>query len=222
MRFLNAALEISRALWYNRFMTVREHKGKSLFALPDDYTVVDIETNGMTAGESEILEVSAIRFRNGRSTGVFSTLVRPKRAIDPFITRLTGITDGMAADAPEPYEVMRRFYVFVGSDVIIGHNVHFDVDFLYDGIAAQTGEFLTNDFVDTLRLSKKALPTLENHKLATVAAHYGISAAGAHRALRDCEICNACYIRLKSDILSAELPIACAAAVDNAAIIKRG
>lgn len=177
--------------------TVREHKGKSLFELLSDYTVVDIETNGLVAGTCEILEISAIRYRNERKAGVFSSLIKPTQRIVPFITELTGITDGMVAGAPDIDTVLDGFVGFVGDDVLVGHNVNFDVDFLYDNLMRYKAYALTNCFVDTLRLSRKALPELPDHKLATIAEHYGVSTVGAHRALRDCEICNACYVRLK-------------------------
>lgn len=175
----------------------REHKGKSLFELLSDYTVVDIETNGLVSGTCEILEISAIRYRNDRKAGVFSTLIKPTQRIVPFITELTGITDGMVQNAPDITTALDGFAEFVGDDILVGHNVHFDVDFLYDNLMRYKAYALTNSFVDTLRLSRKALPELPNHKLATVAEHYGVSTVGAHRALKDCEICNACYVELK-------------------------
>lgn len=178
----------------------REFKGNSLFAFPADYTVIDIETNGLVSGVCEIIEVSALKLRDHVRTDRFSTLVKPTAHIDAFITGLTGITDDMVKDAPNITDVMRDFYDFIGKDVLIGHNVHFDVNFLYDNLLEHNGLILDNDFVDTLRLARKALPRLCNHKQTTVAAHYGISVAGAHRALRDCEICNACYIALKNEL----------------------
>ena len=74
----------------------RKFKGKSLWEFPDDYTVVDIETNGMFSSVCEIIEISAVKFRANIKVGTFSTLIKPKRKIDWFITKLTGITDAMA------------------------------------------------------------------------------------------------------------------------------
>lgn len=179
----------------------RKFKGQSLFAFPSDYTVVDIETNGLVSGVCEIIEVSALKVRGEKVHGSFSSLVKPTEPIGRFITELTGITDDMVETAPDVVCVMREFYDFVGQDVIIGHNVNFDVNFLYDNLYLHNGLILDNSFVDTLRLARKALPQLSNHKQTTVAEYYGISTVGAHRALRDCEICNECYLNLKRDIL---------------------
>lgn len=178
----------------------RKFKGAGLFAFPSDYTVVDIETNGLVSGVCEIIEVSALKFRNEKLQDGFSSLIKPAEHISWFITNLTGITDDMVENAPDIVEVMQKFYAFIGKDILIGHNVNFDVNFLYDNLWRHNGLVLDNPFVDTLRLARKALPRLPNHKQATVAEYYGIATVGAHRALRDCEICNACYLNLKREL----------------------
>lgn len=175
----------------------RKRKGRSLVAFPCDYTVVDIETNGLVEGTCEIIEVSALKVRDGAIQDSFSSLIKPTQPIHWFVKRLTGITDELVADAPPANEVLRAFYDFAGKDILVGHNVNFDVNFLYDNLLLHNGLVLDNDFVDTLRLARMALPALPNHKLATVAAYYGVVTDGAHRALRDCEICNACYMALQ-------------------------
>lgn len=177
----------------------RKFKGQSLFAFPSDYTVVDIETNAISS-DSEIIEVSALKCRGDIVTDSFSSLIKPTEPIGWFITQLTGITNEMVENAPDAKDVLGRFYDFVGKDIIIGHNVNFDVNFLYDKLWIHNGLILDNSFVDTLRLARKALPQLQNHKQVTVAEYYGISTLGAHRALRDCEICHACYQNLKKEL----------------------
>lgn len=174
----------------------RQFKGKSLFVFPSDYTVVDIETTGLNSGFCEIIEVSAIRVRGERVDGEFSSLIKPNSHIDAFITDLTGISDQTVKDAPPEDVVLPSFYEFAGKDILIGHNVHFDVNFLYDALL-KYGYVLDNDFVDTLRLARRALPYLPNHRQVTVAEHFGVDVGGSHRALRDCEICNANYLNLK-------------------------
>ena len=71
----------------------RKYKGQSLFSFPSDYTVIDIETNGLTAGVCEIIEVSALKVRGEKAVDRFSALIKPSRPISRFITRLTGITN---------------------------------------------------------------------------------------------------------------------------------
>ena len=177
----------------------REQKGKSLFFFPADYTVIDIETSGLYPSESEIIEVSALRVRAGNVVGSYSSLIRPVYGISRFVTELTGITNAMVKNARGAREVLGEYREFLGDDVLVGHNVNFDINFLYDNFLALFGEGLTNSYVDVLRLSRKIIPGIENHKQTTIAAHYGTDIEGAHRALRDCEICNANFVNLKAD-----------------------
>ena len=176
-------------------------KGRSRLAFPEDYCVVDIETTGLSPEESEIIEIAAVRYRGGKKDAVFSTLIKPQHRITPFITGLTGISNDMVAGAPGIETAIRSFYEFAGRDMLMGYNVNFDINFLYDNLLRCCGIHLTNDFVDVLRFARKALPLLPDRCQTTVAAHYGIETEGAHRAEKDCEICNACYIRLRDELV---------------------
>lgn len=184
---------------FNFFPQQRPYKGKSLWAFLDDYTVVDIETNGMNTRSCEILEVSALRVRKGKITDSFSSLIKPTQPIHEFITQLTGISYDTVKDAPPVDKVLTDFLQFLDNDVVVGYNVNFDVNFLYDSMLYNLGVLFTNDFVDVLRFARKQLPFLVNHKQTTVAQYFGISVSGAHRALTDCMICNACYMQLRKD-----------------------
>ena len=180
-------------------MNTRKYKGKSLLCFPEDYTVIDIETTGISPQNSEIIEISAVRYRGHKKTSVFSTLVKPSRHIPRFITGLTGINDSMVKDAPDITSAAMDFLSFAGDDILMGYNVNFDINFLYDALMRSCELPLTNDFVDVLRFARKALKELPNRSQTTVAAHYGISVEGAHRAQTDCEICQACYLRLMNE-----------------------
>ena len=175
----------------------RPQKGKNLLAFPSDFTVVDIETTGLSSFGAEIIEVSALRYRGDRFEAAFSSLIKPSAPIPYFITQLTGITNGMVKDARDRKGVLRDFAEFLGGDVIIGHNVNFDVNFLYDELLLHLGFTMKNDFVDVLKLSRKYLPELPNHKQVTVAEYFGLDTHGAHRALKDTEICAENYLRIK-------------------------
>lgn len=171
----------------------REFKGKSLTELVPDYTVIDIETTGLDPNFDEIIEVSAIRVRSHETVDTFSTLVKPTNEIDEFITELTGITNEMLESAPPIASVLPDFMLFLGSDILIGHNVNFDINFLYDEALYLQLSPLRNDFVDTMRLGRKLFPNMPNHKLATMAKELHIKQVTAHRALADCETTKAIY-----------------------------
>lgn len=176
---------------------VRDGKGKSRLILPRDYCVIDIETTGLSPSDSEIIEIAAVKYRENKAIDTYSTFVKPKMRIPRFITGLTGITNEMVKEAPDIFKATIDFYNFISDDIIIGYNINFDINFLYDALQNSHGLTLKNDFVDVLRFARKALPELNGRSQTRVADYLNISYEGAHRAVTDCEICNAIYQELK-------------------------
>lgn len=180
-------------------MVVKErNKGKCLNEFPSDYTVVDIETTGLSPDKCEIIEISALKVREDKVVEEFSSLIKPSKQINPFIVRLTGITDEMVASAPKINTVLPDFMSFVSDDYILGHNVNFDINFIYDNWKKYFKKEFNNDFVDTMRLSRIHCD-LPSHKLKSLAKHYNVSIEGHHRALVDCNITHKIYQHIKND-----------------------
>ncbi len=147
------------------------------------YVVFDVETTGSAAGKGgAITELGAMKLVGGEVVDQFSTLVNPGRPIDPFVVRLTGITDRMVADAPPISEVMGRFEEFVEGCVLVGHNVQFDCSFV---TAARGGVKLPNEVLDTLKLARCLVPGLKRYRLGSLVSHFGVRQAPNHRALAD-------------------------------------
>lgn len=163
----------------------RDCKGQSLLAAFDDYIVIDLETTGLSPSDGEIIEFAAVKVRNGEIIDTFSSLANPRCLIDLHITALTGITNDMLAQAPDIAEVLGSFLTFIHGAPLVGHNVSFDVNFLYDSAVRHYGQPVCNDWVDTLRIARRVAAHLPNHKLATLANYYGIPNDQAHRALSD-------------------------------------
>jgi DNA polymerase III epsilon subunit family exonuclease len=115
----------------------------------------------------------------------FHTLVHPERHIPSGIERLTGITNEMVADAPFIGEVMPAFRDFLMEDIIVGHNVSFDLRFLNWYHYMCFKEYVMNETICTMKLSRQYLPHLPNKKLSTVCQHFGIVHEQAHRAMND-------------------------------------
>lgn len=166
-------------------MITRNNKGKSLFEFPDNYTVLDIETTGLSPQYSEIIEIGALCVRGGSVEDEFQKLIKPYRPIPPAITSLTGITNEMVQNAEELEQVLPEFLYFAADDIIVGHNVNFDLNFIIDRAEFFGGSF-SNDYVDTMRISRKLNKGLAHHRLSDLAELYGIKNENAHRALSDC------------------------------------
>ena len=94
------------------------------------FTVIDTETTGLHCGQNQIVELTAIRFRDWKPVEIFTTLINPGKPIPEDATRIHGITDEMVEDAPRIAEVIKDFDSFLGSDNLLGHNLPFDLGFL--------------------------------------------------------------------------------------------
>ena len=115
-------------------MSLREQKGKSLIDIPNNYVVFDIETTGLDPEFDEIIEIGAVKIKDGIKIDTFNSLIKPEYEIDEFITELTGITNEMVENAPSIDEVLPKFMDFIKDYIIIGHNVNFDINFFYDNL----------------------------------------------------------------------------------------
>lgn len=181
-------------------ITNERNKGILINEFPSDYTVVDIETTGLSPRSCEIIEISALKVRDNKIVDTFSSLIKPTQYIASFITKLTGITDEMVASAPPVQDILPKFMEFAADDLILGHNVNFDINFIYDNWKKHHGKDFSNNFVDTMRLSRKHC-NLKKHNLKFLAKHYGVSTEGHHRALVDCEITFKIYNHIKNEVL---------------------
>ena len=178
-------------------VSTRNTKGTSLIALPNDYVVVDLETTGLSPYYDEIIECAALRVRDGKIVDEFQSLVCPSRPICEFIIQLTGITNDMLEGQPNIKVVLPRLLDFIGNDIVLGHNVGFDVNFIYDAAKGIPGCCFKNDFVNTLRVAKKAIPALAHYRLSDLCEYYSIDSSSAHRALEDCKMTFEVYQRMR-------------------------
>lgn len=171
----------------------RPHKGNSLLEAFSTYTVIDIETTGIDPRADDIIELAAIKIVDGVVKSVWDKLINPELPIPKKVMRITGITDEMVSDAPTIGEVISEFVNFVSDDVIVGHNVNFDINFIYDRCEYFLNRQFSNNYIDTLRLSRKLLKDLERHRLCDIAEALNVQQEGYHRAAADCYTTHMCY-----------------------------
>ena len=182
---------------FNNPGTVTRQRSENVFAFPDDYTIIDIETTGLSCDYDEIIELSAIRIRNRQISDKFTSLIKPLQPISDFIENLTGISNAMVEDAPYIEDVLGQYIEFLGTDYIVGHNVSFDIRFISHAKENLYGECLHNDHIDTLRLSRLIIKDIENYRLGTLAKHFDIEQTSAHRAEVDCLTTYALFEKLR-------------------------
>lgn len=149
-----------------------------------DYVAFDLETTGLSCDTDEIIEIGALKVKDGKVVDRFMSLVHPKAAIRPEITQITGITNEMTKTAPEVSIVIPEFIEFCGDDIVLGHNVMFDYKFVKT-FARRCGLDFEKKGIDTLKIARKVLPDLPSKSLGSVCEHYQIINSAAHRAYHD-------------------------------------
>lgn len=168
--------------------------GSSKEPLDGEFVVFDIETTGLGASKERITEIGAIKIKNGEVVDTFSTFVNPEKPIPEKITKLTGIDDGMVADAPKEEEAVAGFLKFCGQNaVVVAHNASFDTSFIRYAAARHRIPY-TLTSVDTLAISRAMFPSLSKHKLDVVAKHLNLGNFNHHRACDDAEILSKIFL----------------------------
>ena len=160
-----------------------EYKG----AFTEEFIVFDIETTGLSVLNSQIIEIGAVKIRDGEVLERFNEFVNPGVAIPEIITELTGIDDSMVADADKIPDVLARFLEFIGDRLLIAHNANFDVSFIRKA-SRECGYKFTNPYLDTVTLSRFLNADLKSHKLDAVAKYYDLGDFNHHRACDDAEM----------------------------------
>ena len=185
----------------------RTQKGSSLLKLLDSYTVIDLETTGLDPLYDSIIEVAAIRIDKGQVVDQFTSLINTGYEINEYITRLTGITNDMIAVAPTLEELLPQFLEFIGDSIIVGHNVNFDINFLYTACTRYQLKPFSNDYVDTMRFSRRLFPNERRNRLIDLVIRFNLGDSEEHRALGDAFQTNACYVYMKDYMEKNQIPL---------------
>ena len=174
-------------------------------SLDDTFVVFDIETTGLSKETESITEIGAVKVVDGKIIDRFSTFVNPERPIPAEITKLTGITNEMVADAPVITEILPKFLEFCQDAVLVAHNANFDTGFIRLNAERKCGIEVKNTVLDTLELSRALLPELKKHKLDIICEQLGVSLEGHHRAVNDAEATAEVFLKFIDMLVEKEI-----------------
>lgn len=148
------------------------------------YAIIDVETTGTSAAFGRITDI-AIFVHNGKEvTQSFSTLINPECYIPNHITRLTGISNEMVADAPKFYEVAKKIIELTAGKIFVAHNAIFDYSFVKQEYKS-LGYDYKRKILCTVKLGRKLIPGHRSYSLGNICADLGISIKNRHRAEGD-------------------------------------
>jgi len=149
-----------------------------------NYSIIDIETTGGNPYRDRITEI-AIYVHDGENVvKEFHSLIYPERKIPYFISRMTGITDEMVANAPRFYEVAKKIVEVTENSIFVAHNASFDYNFIKTEFK-NLGYFFQRDVLCTVKLSRKIIPGKKSYSLGKLCNELGISISDRHRAKGD-------------------------------------
>ena len=156
------------------------------------HVVIDIETTGRSSS-AKMIEFSALKYEDNTLVDEYTTLINPMTKIPASIVETTGITDEMVSKAPTINEVLGKIIGAIRDQTVIGYNVTGFALPRIRTMAEQFGISFDAKAIDLLYAARRATPELPDHKLTTVAEHFGIDTTGRHRTRKDCLIIQELY-----------------------------
>jgi DNA polymerase III subunit epsilon len=148
------------------------------------FAVVDIETTGGNFHQDRIIEVAVVLHDGAKIIGEYTSLVNPQRAIQPFISRLTGISNKMVRKAPTFEEIAEELSDLLKGHIFVAHNVKFDYGFLKSAFKRADINFRAPHFC-TVELSRVVFPGHPSYSLGKLSRSMGIEVQNRHRAYGD-------------------------------------
>ena len=161
----------------------------------DTFVVFDLETTGFSAEVDRIIEIGAVKIKNGEIVDNFSKFVNPKIPIPFRIEKLTGINDSMVMEAEPIEKMLPEFLEFCGDAVMVAHNAGFDTSFIINN-AERLGIKYDPTIMDTVLLAQFVIPNLHNYKLDTLCKHLAVSLENHHRAVDDAQATAYIYLKM--------------------------
>ena len=148
------------------------------------YAILDIEATGGKVGEESIIEIAIYKFDGEEIVDQFISLVNPEKKIDPFVQKLTNITEKMVRTAPKFHEVAKRIVEITEDCILVGHNVTFDYRMLNQEFN-RLGYTYEREWIDTFEYAEQLIPGMPSYSLGKLCDSLGIVVTDRHRASGD-------------------------------------
>lgn len=169
-----------------------------------EFVVIDIETSHFSPEKGAmIIELAAVKIRDGKIVDSRSQLIDPERKITKQITEITKITNEMLEGRPKFREVLPNFYKFIGNATIVAHNAKFDWDRFLMFYFKKVGIEPLNEVVCTMSLSKMYLKNEDKkYTLGYLCEMVNVKLDNAHRALSDTTATAELFLHIKDNFIT--------------------
>jgi DNA polymerase III epsilon subunit family exonuclease len=168
--------------------------GSALAKGGTEFVVFDLETTAMKPENGYIVDIAALRIRDGQIVDRFESLVNPGRAIVGH--QVHGISDADVAQAPTAADILPKFSAWIGDAPVVAHNVGFDLPFVLRHLSSDAN-WQPSAVYDTLELAYQLYPDAGSWKLGDLIRFvFGRDHATAHRAMPDAEATAELFIEM--------------------------
>ncbi|MCR9203174.1 MAG: exonuclease domain-containing protein [Halobacteriovoraceae bacterium] len=159
-----------------------------LAEFPNGIVAIDIETTGLSPLLDRVIELAAYKVKDGK-VEVWEELFDPKIEIPQNTVDIHGISQDMVEGKPTLESLWDDFHTFCEDLPIVAHNAKFDVGFLVFATHQMKKNFGEREVYCSVKASRRAFPSMENHKLGTLAKSLKIGLENHHRASDDALAC---------------------------------
>lgn len=161
-----------------------------------EFVSFDLETTGTLSHLDQIVELGAVRFKNGKPQECYQQLVSINGPMPEQASAVNGITDDMLKGKPHLQDVLPNFAAFCGDSLMVAHNAPFDFQFLLRAIEEHQLPAPRGPVFDTCQLARRSFPGLANYKLASLCHYLKIESEGFHRAQADATCCGHLFVHI--------------------------
>lgn len=169
------------------------------------FVCLDCETTGLDPVQDRIIEVAIVKFTLDGVLEEYETLINPEYLICDESIAIHHITQEMVAGKPTIDQVLKPIIDLIDGHIIVGHGIGFDIQLLINAAARYgiSNRLHENASLDTLRMARLYGESPVN-SLEQLRRHFGIEAAGAHRAMGDVIVNIEVFKRLLKDYRTTE------------------
>ncbi len=172
------------------------------------FAVVDLETTGGTPENGRITEIGIVLLDDLEVVKTYQTLVDPGMPIQPFVQKLTGITDEMVSGQPQFNDVAEEVAEMLRGRIFVAHNVQFDCRFMRAELRRACIK-MDPPRLCTVKLSRRFFPGLPSYSLHNLIKSLELPDFNHHRALADAmaatEVLKLCLQKVGADKIKKEV-----------------
>lgn len=151
------------------------------------WAVIDVETSGFRAGDARIISLAALALdAEGRVEQSIVSLLNP--GVDPGPTHVHGLTAAMLEDQPQFADIAGDVCELLRGRTLVAHNVAFDYAFLAAEAEIAGAELPVDTVMCTVELARRLVLGVDNLRLETLAAYWGVPQLRPHDAFDDAAV----------------------------------